>query len=262
MNPGMDHSMNHRANCLLNHRVSRRSERVRQACALSVAILGLALALGGCCAGSRALSDFAVTLPEATGPVDSGMRPADLMPGQAISMDVTIYRDSSDEPTVAKRTIERDRQGWLDVIKGVQTTRYVLTDDRVVAVAWERSERDGVEVRYDPPMPWLAAAMADGQASTPNAVKVTIYTLDGKSIRDQGTCNVTIEPMQATRVGGQSAALLRHQRHFDLKWADSTVTVDVLLMPGQGDVRQIIREQTTALGMFTTNRTWGWMRGR
>lgn len=137
--------------------------------------------------------------------------------------------------------------------------------DGNMRLLWEIDYAHQVKVVYDPPI-MLIPARLDAISDKPEQHKMVCYSLDGKSTRDKGTCDVTMQVLGKqtlhTSAGKFTPIVFKTTRQLDLGLAKGTVTIFDAYVPGKGLVAHRVVRKLATMGFIPMNSTLEVQRAR
>lgn len=187
-------------------------------------------------------------------PIKQAVSVAQMMPVQTLS---GVYRLSSQlrQSTLEQFELAPSDDAWVLTIPTHRQVHLMLNAAGDLATDWEKDLFEEALVEYEPALV-LAPAMMASEVQRSGEVAVTIKTLDGGRVRDQGRCRFSTQVLgsakMSTAAGEFEVYRVREERHMDLGLADVTVVIEAAYAVGQGTVAESQARQTRMLGLFTT----------
>ncbi len=134
---------------------------------------------------------------------------------------------------------------WQSLMTGQFVIYYRLTSDGNIVIEQEDDFESAAQVVYDPPMVMLPAYLATHVPKW-TTVKMTVTTLNGKMVRDQGHCRYQVQVLGRDDRG----VVIRMTRELQLRFAQGRVTLDYVFKEGLGLIAQRTEKNLTILGIL------------
>lgn len=166
-------------------------------------------------------------------------------------------RENGKPPRTVPFQLQKHGDYWI--LSDPQNRTYLRqADNGDLVIFREDDARQQVRIDYDPAIVMLPARITP--TSRPHGqVKMIVHNLSNGKVRDQGTCDYTIAPIGQVRVktpaGVYETYHLRTTRKINLHLANAEVTLDTSYAPGVGQVAQVVKQHTQALGLFGSDST-------
>ncbi len=133
------------------------------------------------------------------------------------------------------------------------------TDEGAIVVTKEEDLREGLQIIYDPPVPFLPARVTPDSEETGES-SVVIRELDSGEVRNRGTCRYAVRPRGYKQVetpsGTSRALLVQAERTIKAGLLEMRVEIRFAFRPGTGQVAETVDRKARLLGIFGRSSHW------
>lgn len=147
----------------------------------------------------------------------------------------------------------QDDGSILQLFHGQHNSRIKIQDGNFVTLFEENDFSQNAKVVYDPPIITIPADLTI-QLHKPTTHRMTVYTLDGKSKRDQGICTVELDVLGMQKIttpaGVFDAMVIKENRQLKLGLVKGSVTIYNAYAPKVGLIGHRVETDLITLGFI------------